>query len=62
MLKVGDKLKAKFSDNLSDKVTKGNLYEVTKVTHRLGQTTFRIINDEGEEVFPIWVGFEKVGD
>lgn len=56
-LEVGEILTPKWTDELHDKVTKGNVYEVTKLTSFGG---FYIINDEGKECFPISVSFKRI--
>lgn len=55
-IKDGDKLKANFSENISDNVTKGKVYEVVRVK----KTGFWIINDLGNECFPISTTFTKI--
>lgn len=57
-LKEGDILVAKSSDYL-DAVTKGKEYEVVTVFKTNSGTSFRIINDKGNESMPLWVSFEK---
>lgn len=60
-MKVGDKLKAQWSENISDHVTKGKLYEVSEVTtSAYGRAFFKIINDKGESVMPVSVTFTKI--
>lgn len=55
-MKAKDKLKAKWTDNIADKVTKDAIYEVVKVN----EIGFWIINDKGEECFPISTTFTKI--
>ena len=56
MLQVGSKLKAKWSENLVDHVTKGKVYEVVEVD----EVGFRIINDKGDKCFPISTTFTRM--
>jgi uncharacterized protein YgiM (DUF1202 family) len=56
LLQIGDKLKANWSENITDHVTKGKVYTVKKVN----QVGFYIINDKGEESFPISTKFTKI--
>lgn len=54
-LKNGDMLKAQWTDRF-DGVTKDCFYEVIKVD----DVGFFILNDEGNETFPISCSFKKV--
>lgn len=56
MLKVGDKLIAKWTEEFTDKVTEGSVYEVCRVE----DIGFYIINDEGVERFPISTEFKRM--
>lgn len=58
MLKVGDKLTAEWTEEYIDHVTEGRKYEVLR-TSNIG---FYIINDKGEECFPISSQFKREGD
>jgi hypothetical protein len=55
MLKVDDKLIAKWTETYVDHVTEGNTYVVSKVT----DIGFYIINDKREECFPISSQFNR---
>jgi hypothetical protein len=55
-MKTGTKLKAQWTENITDHVTKDKVYEVLKVKDR----NFWIINDKGEECFPISVTFTVI--
>ncbi|MGM9987606.1 MAG: hypothetical protein ACI35O_10305 [Bacillaceae bacterium] len=57
-MKVGVKLEAKWTENICDHVTKGNVYKVIEAN----KAGFRIINDKGEKCFPVATTFTIVGD
>jgi chitinase len=59
-MKVGDKVKAQWSERISDHVTKGKIYEVSEVFADGYRTFFKIINDKGESVMPVSVTFTKI--
>jgi hypothetical protein len=58
MLKVGDILTAKWTENLVDYVTKDKTYEVSRVE----DIGFYIINDKGTECFPVSAQFKRKGE
>jgi hypothetical protein len=55
-MKVGDKIKAQWSEPYVDHTTQDRVYEVIEVK-KIG---FFIINDKGERCFPISTTFIKV--
>lgn len=55
-MKIGDKLKAKWTEDICDHVTKGKIYEVVEAR----DTGFHIMNDKGNKCFPIATTFERV--
>jgi chitinase len=59
-MKVGDKVKAQWSETISDHVTKGKIYEVSEVFVDGYRTFFKIINDKGKSVMPVSVTFTKI--
>ncbi|SPT82982.1 Uncharacterised protein [Niallia circulans] len=58
-IKVGDKLIAVAWCGFPDGTTKGKTYTVTQVHPSHSQLIFKIINDDGREVFPISTTFRK---
>jgi hypothetical protein len=56
-MKIGDKLRAKWTENFADFVTQDAIYEVIKVD----ECGFWIINDKGKECFPVSTSFTKIG-
>jgi hypothetical protein len=57
-VKVGDKLKAQWSESYTDHTTQDKIYEVIEVK-KIG---FFIINDKGERCFPISTTFIRVNE
>jgi hypothetical protein len=53
MIQVGTKLKALYGDDLIDKTTAGNIYEVVEVS----EVGFWIVNDEHKVSFPVSTRF-----
>ncbi|AYV74275.1 hypothetical protein C2H98_23450 [Niallia circulans] len=58
-IKVGDKLIAVDWCGFPDGTTKGKTYTVTQVHPSHSQLIFKIINDDGREVFTISTTFRK---
>jgi hypothetical protein len=54
-LQVGDSITALWTEPYVDHVSEGSRYKVTRVTN-IG---FYIINDKGDEVFPISTQFKR---
>ena len=58
MMKIGDRLQAKWSETFVDHTTKDNIYEVIDIT----EIGFWIINDKGERHLPISTSFRIVAE
>jgi hypothetical protein len=57
LLKVGSKLRAKWTENFTDFVSQDGVYEIVEMNDRGG---FYIINDKGEKCFPISTDFTVI--
>ena len=55
-LKIGNKLQARWTDDIADHTTKDKVYEVIDIT----TTGFWIINDKGEKCFPVSTSFKII--
>lgn len=59
-INVGDKVKAKSTDNICDQVTKDKIYDVVETYRIFDRLYFKIINDKGNVILPTSTIFSKV--